>query len=144
MAKNTIRNIERPNILSLSGGVFSAFFDFDFTFSALSSLMFAIFSVNPKNTMSIGLTIGPTGLSNITKHNIRINRGSAATNTVYIIHRSIFMIKTLVYFDYRFVAADVADFHAERLSVRVDSTIPEIGGLAAIESDGAALLDFNL
>lgn len=144
MAKNTIRNIERPSILSLSGGVFSGTLDFDFIFNTLSSLMFAIFRVNPKNTMSIGLTIGPIGLSNITKHNVRINRGNAATNTVYIIHRSTFMIKTLVYFDYCFVAADVADFHAERLSVREDSTIPEIGGLAAIESDGAVLLDFNL
>ena len=144
MAKNTIRNIERPNILSLSGGIFSAFFDFDFTFSALSSLMFAIFRVNPKNTMSIVLTIGPTGLSNITKHNIRINRGNAATNTVYIIHRSIFMVKTLVYFDYCFVTTDVTDFHAERLGIRVDCAIPEIGGLATIESDGAVLLDFNL
>lgn len=43
---------------------------------------------------------------------------------------------------YCFVAADVADFHAEGLCVGMDCAIPEIVSFATVDGNGAVLFDF--
>lgn len=93
IVKNIISNRDKPNILSLFGKITGLLVLFFLFFSPLSSFIFEILRVKPKNTMSMGLTAGPTGFFNIQKQISLIRNGKAATDTVYINQRSNFIIQ---------------------------------------------------
>ena len=65
IVRKMISSSDSPSILSLLGGVMVLFALLCLFFNTISSLMFEMLRVNPKNTISIGLTAEPTGLFSI-------------------------------------------------------------------------------